>query len=38
MSFIDVYVILGIGSAAMLFLSFLLKSNGPDSAEQHSAH
>jgi DHA2 family multidrug resistance protein len=38
MSFIDAYVILGVGSAAMFFLSFLLKSNDPRSAEQHSAH
>jgi DHA2 family multidrug resistance protein len=38
MSFVDVYVILGIGSAAMFFLSFLLKSNDPGSAEQHSTH
>lgn len=35
MSFIDVYVILGIGSAAMFFLSFLLKSNDPKSTEAH---
>jgi DHA2 family multidrug resistance protein len=38
MSFIDAYVILGIGSAAMFFLSFLLKSNDPRNAEQHSMH
>jgi hypothetical protein len=38
MSFIDVYVILGIGSVAMFFLSFLLKSNDPKSAEQHTGH
>jgi DHA2 family multidrug resistance protein len=38
LSFIDVYVILGIGSAAMFFLSFLLKSNDPKSAEQHTGH
>ena len=35
MSFIDAYVILGIGSAAMFFLSFLLKSNDPKSKEAH---
>jgi hypothetical protein len=38
MSFIDVYVILGIGSATMFFLSFLLKSNDPKSTEQQAAH
>jgi DHA2 family multidrug resistance protein len=36
MSFIDTYVILGVGSAAMFFLSFLLKSNDPKHAEVHS--
>jgi DHA2 family multidrug resistance protein len=34
MSFLDVYVILGIGSAVMFFLSFLLKSNNPKATEQ----
>jgi DHA2 family multidrug resistance protein len=38
LSFIDVYVILGIGSAAMFFLSFLLKSNDPKNPEQHAGH
>jgi malic enzyme len=38
MSFIDVYVILGIGSAAMFFLSFLLKSNHPGSDDQPAVH
>jgi DHA2 family multidrug resistance protein len=38
MSFIDVYVILGIGSAVMFFLSFLLKSNDPKSTEQSAGH
>ncbi len=38
MSFIDTYVIMGVGSAAMFFLSFLLKSNDPKSAEQLSGH
>jgi DHA2 family multidrug resistance protein len=38
MSFIDVYVILGVGSAAMFFLSFLLKSNDPRSTEQVGGH
>jgi DHA2 family multidrug resistance protein len=38
LSFIDVYVILGTGSAAMFFLSFLLKSNDPKNTEQHTGH
>jgi DHA2 family multidrug resistance protein len=38
LSFIDAYVILGVGSAAMFFLSFFLKSNDPKSAEQHPGH
>jgi DHA2 family multidrug resistance protein len=38
MSFIDVYVTLGIGSAVMFFLSFLLKSNDPKSTEQSAGH
>jgi len=38
LSFIDVYVILGVGSAVMFFLSFLLKSNDPRHTEQHSSH
>jgi hypothetical protein len=38
MSFIDVYVVVGMGSAAMFFLSFLLKSNDPRSTEQYSGH
>jgi DHA2 family multidrug resistance protein len=33
MSFIDAYVILGVGSAVMFFLSFLLKSNDPRHTE-----
>jgi hypothetical protein len=37
-SVIDVCVVVGTGSAAMYFLSFLLKSNDPRSAEQHSRH
>ena len=36
LSFIDVYVVLGIGSAAMFLLSFLLKSNDPKTTEAHS--
>ncbi|MDR3775806.1 MAG: DHA2 family efflux MFS transporter permease subunit [Terracidiphilus sp.] len=38
LSFIDAYVILGIGSVAMFFISFLLKSNDPKATEQHSGH
>jgi DHA2 family multidrug resistance protein len=38
LSFIDVYVILGIGSAVMFFLSFLLKSNDPKNTELHTGH
>lgn len=38
MSFIDVYVVLGTGSAAMFFLSFLLKHNDPKHVEQHAMH
>ena len=38
LSFVDTYVILGIGSAAMFFLSFLLKSNDPQHTETHSGH
>jgi DHA2 family multidrug resistance protein len=37
MSFIDAYVILGVGSAVMFCLSFLLKSNNPKAAEQTPA-
>ena len=36
LSFIDTYVILGVGSATMFFLSFLLKSNDPKHTEVHS--
>jgi hypothetical protein len=38
MSFIDAYVILGVGSAAMFFLSFLLKHNDPQHTGQPVAH
>jgi len=38
LSFIDVYVILGIGSAAMFFFSFLIKSNDPRHTEPPAAH
>ncbi|MGA2672010.1 MAG: DHA2 family efflux MFS transporter permease subunit [Terracidiphilus sp.] len=38
LSYIDTYVVLGSGSVAMFFLSFLLQSNDPRHTEQHSAH
>jgi hypothetical protein len=38
MSFIDAYVILGVGSAAMFFLSFLLKHNDPKHTEISAGH
>jgi DHA2 family multidrug resistance protein len=38
LSYIDTYVVLGTGSAAMFFLSFLLKSNDPKHTEQQAAH
>jgi hypothetical protein len=38
LSFIDTYVVLGVGSGAMFFLSFLLKSNDPKSTEQPMGH
>jgi hypothetical protein len=38
LSFIDANAILGVGSAAMFLLSFLLKSNDPKSAEQQTGH
>jgi DHA2 family multidrug resistance protein len=38
LSFIDAYVILGVGSAVMFFVSFLLKSNNPKQTEVHSGH
>jgi hypothetical protein len=37
-SFIDVYVVVGTGSAAMFFLSFQLKHNDPESVEQHTIY
>jgi DHA2 family multidrug resistance protein len=36
LSFLDTYVILGVGSAAMFFISFLLKSNDPRHTEMHA--
>ncbi len=38
LAYIDAYVVLGVGAAAMFFLSFLLKSNDPRSTEQHIGH
>jgi DHA2 family multidrug resistance protein len=38
LSFVDTYVVLGIGSAAMFFLSFLLQANDPRSDGEHGAH
>jgi DHA2 family multidrug resistance protein len=38
LAYIDAYVVLGVGAAAMFFLSFLLKSNHPRSTEQHIGH
>lgn len=38
LSYLDAYVVLAAGAAAMFFLSFLLKSNNPKAAEQVSTH
>ncbi len=38
LSFIDAYVIMGAGSAAMFFVSFLLKRNDPRKAEGFTGH
>jgi DHA2 family multidrug resistance protein len=38
LSYVDTYVVLGVGAAAMFLLSFLLKSNDPKSTEQHVGH
>ena len=38
LSFLDAYVILGLGSVAMFLLSFFLKSNDPKFGEGHSGH
>jgi DHA2 family multidrug resistance protein len=38
LSYLDAYMALGAASVAMFFLSFLLKSNNPRKAEQHSGH
>jgi len=38
MSFIDVYVVLGAGSAAMFFLSFFLKTNDPKNTDIQAMH
>jgi DHA2 family multidrug resistance protein len=38
LSFIDTYVALGAASAAMFFVSFLLKTNDPQHTEVHTGH
>jgi DHA2 family multidrug resistance protein len=38
LSYLDLYVVLGAGAAAMFFLSFLLKSNDPSHAEVQIGH
>jgi len=38
MSFIDVYVVLGVGSAAMFVLSFFLKTNDPKNTDIQAMH
>ncbi|MGO8757162.1 MAG: DHA2 family efflux MFS transporter permease subunit [Terracidiphilus sp.] len=38
LSFIDAYVIIGAGSAVMVFVSFLLKRNDPSTAEGPAGH
>jgi DHA2 family multidrug resistance protein len=38
LSYLDTYVVLGIGSTVMFFVSFLLKTNDPKHTEQHMAH
>jgi DHA2 family multidrug resistance protein len=38
LSYIDTYVVLGTGSAAMFLLSFLLQSNDPKKTEQQAGH
>jgi hypothetical protein len=38
MSYLDLYVVLGAGAAAMFFLSFLLKSNDPRHTEMQVGH
>jgi DHA2 family multidrug resistance protein len=38
LSYLDTYVVLGTAAAAMFFLSFLLKSNHPGSADQPAVH
>jgi DHA2 family multidrug resistance protein len=38
LSFIDTYAVLGTASAAMFFVSFLLKSNDPKHTEVHTGH
>jgi DHA2 family multidrug resistance protein len=38
LSYVDTYVVLGAGAAAMFFLSFLLKHNDPQHTEQPASH
>jgi DHA2 family multidrug resistance protein len=38
LSYIDAYWILGVGTGAMFFLSFLLRRNDPGKGERVSAH
>jgi DHA2 family multidrug resistance protein len=38
MSYIDAYLLLGIGSALMLMFCFFLKTNDPKHTEQHAGH
>ncbi len=38
LSYLDCYVVLGAGAAAMFFLSFLLKHNDPKHTEVHTGH
>lgn len=38
LSYLDTYIVLAVGAAAMFFLSFLLKSNDPRHTEVHAGH
>lgn len=38
LAYMDTYIVLGAGSAAMLLLSFLLKPNDPKHTDQHMGH
>jgi hypothetical protein len=37
LSYLDIYIVLGAGAAAMFFLSFLLKSRDPKDATQSAS-